>query len=345
MRLCDIKGNPVWHDCRTGFGDMLRSALLDIPVIAAHGPIYEKDPAEEILAPFRRSAAQTDWVLEEIQLAPKEILEKARLVRTKEVERLLGEFSSDLDVLYDWSRAGLVLEIARRWGVNVFARGILHLNWKLKGTVTGRFGCDSIKDQNWMFNPLSLGPDDRWRIEPRDFDRHIVVLDFKGMDVCSMISIVPGLAEIYDGYPDPHLRTAEITGLSRENAKQGFLSWAYGASFAAFPKIGKAFDDSFPFVKSFTKNKSHGDFARKVQETSARAFRAALSRALPLLVTEDHIPMMAVHDELSIDSKIDSMNSIDKIVCALESGASDRIGVPYRIGMQTGSNYEEAKMK
>lgn len=342
----EVLGTPIWHDCRTGFGDMLRRALVDRPVIAALGPIYDKDPAEDLLAPFHRSSRETGWTLEESGSVPESFLERARTLRTAAIDVVGARLESLHADLIDWARAGLVLEIARRRGIEVAGRGMMRPNWKLNGTVTGRFGCEPVhgKDsegRSWAFNPLSLGPDDRWRIRPSDAIREIAVLDFRGMDVCSMISIVPGLFEIYNGHPDPHQRTAELTGLTREEAKLGFLSWAYGA--ALEPRLIDAFVKAFPPVRQFTRGMEHGDFPRMVQMTSALAFRAALSRALPLLVTENHIPMFAVHDELTIDSSPLGLDRIDSVVKALESGASDRIGVPYRVGVSTGYTYADAK--
>lgn len=327
---------------------MLRRALNGEPIIAALGPIYERDPAVELLAPFHRSVEETGWFREEGQLAPDSILGRTCKLRGDEVNRIVDRLEPIHDDLVDWARAGLVLEVARRRGIDVIGRGLLRPNWKLRGTVTGRFGCEPVRgedsdDHAWVFNPLSLGPDDRWRIRPSDALREIAVLDFRGMDVCSMVSIVPGLAETYDGHPDPHQRTAELTGLSRDNAKQGFLSWAYGASFAAAPDVGRAFDRSFPSIKEFTRGMEHGDFPRMVQMTSALAFRAALSRALPLLVVERYVPMFAVHDELVVDSTVLGLDRISDLTDALEGGASDRIGVRYRVGVSTGYTYAKAK--
>ena len=348
MRLHgDVNGTPVWHDCRTGFGEMLRLTLSDHDVIAAHGPIYVDDPAASLFEPFQRSARETGWICDEATLAPSSFLERARKLRDDALSMASGLDSIRVD-LVDWARAGLVLEIARRRGVRVKGRGLMQPTWRLRGTVTGRFGCDPVRGENpdgttWVFNPLSLGPDDRPRIVPSDAVREIAVLDFRGMDVCSMISIVPGLAEVYDGHPDPHQRTAELTGLSRANAKQGFLSWAYGASFAAQPDVGRAFDATFPSIRSFTRGLAFGDFPRMVQMTSAVAFRSALSRALPLLVGERYIPMFVVHDELTVDVSPVGLDKIDALVSVLEQGARDRIGVRYHVGISTGYTYEEAK--
>lgn len=345
-----VRSTPIWHDCRTGFGDMLRRALGNEPVIAALGPIYESDPAGDLMAPFLRSARETDWVLEEDRLVPKSFLDKACVLRGERIDLVSDRLGDMHDDLVDWARAGLVLEVARRHGVNAAGRGLMRPSWKLNGTVTGRFGCEPVRGKDrdgrpWTFNPLSLGPDDRWRVRPSDAVREIAVLDFRGMDVCSMVSIVPGLAAIYDGHVDPHQRTADLTGLSRDDAKIGFLSWAYGVSFAAAPQVGLAFDRVFPQVREFTRGMDHGDFPRMVQMTSALAFRAALSRALPQLVTEQYIPMFVVHDELTVDSSPIGIDRISGLSSALESGASDRIGVRYRVGVSTGYTYDDAKGK
>lgn len=347
MRLnAQLEGTPIWHDCRTGFGGMLRRALADQPVIAAFGPIYETDPAGSLLEPFRRSARECQVELEEFDLAPDWCLIRCHQLRSAAIDPV--RLVDCHDSLVDWARAGLVLEIARRRGISVTGRGLLRPNWKLRGTITGRFGCEPVKGEDtdgslWFFNPLSLGPDDRRRIHPSDSARQIVVLDFRGMDVCSMLSIVPGLSDVYAGHSDPHQRTADLTGLSRSDAKQGFLSWAYGASFAAAPGIGEVFNRTFPMVREFTRGMQFGDFPRMVQMTSAVAFRAALSRALPLLVGERYFPMFAVHDELTVDSTNAGVYAISDLVDSLRTGASERIGVPYDVGVSIGCTYEEAK--
>ncbi len=321
---------------------MLRLALNGVPVIAAHGPIYDTDPAGDVLAPFIRSATESGWpISDEGMLVPDHVLERVRRMRTEALD--VERFESAHDDLVDWARAGLVLEVSRRHGIVAMGRGTLRPSWKLCGTVTGRFGVDPVRGPGWTFNPHSLGPDDRRRIRPSDHTRMIAVLDFRGMDVCSMISIVPGLSDVFSGHPDPHQRTADLTGLARENAKAGFLSWAYGASFAASPLVGRTFDESFPQVRDFTRGMEHGDFPRMVQMTSALAFRAALSRALPMLVGNNHVPMFTVHDELVLDCSEIGLDSIGQLVHILESGASDRIGVSYRVGVSTGYTYEEAK--
>jgi hypothetical protein len=329
---------------------MLRRALRGIPVIAGFGPIYETDPGEVLLAPFRRSAIESGWEgLEESGLAPDSVLGAVREMRSTAVDSFGDRLLEEHGDLVDWARAGLVLEVARRHGVNVIRRGLLRPNWRLRGTVTGRFGVeplrgfDRVSGRNWVFNPLSLGPDDRPLIRASDACRQVAVLDFRGMDVCSMVSIVPGLAEIYAGHDDPHQRTADLTGLTRAAAKQGFLSWAYGASFAAMPEVGRAFDVTFPSVKAFTRGMDHGDFPRMVQMTSALAFRAALSRALPMLVGMHHLPMFVVHDELVVDCSELGLDMIGGLVSELESGASERVGVSYRVGVSTGYTYGEAK--
>jgi len=351
---------PVWHDCRSGFGEMLRRALLGSPVIAALGPLYHVDPAEAIVAPFARSAVETDWIITSEQLVPLETMERVRALRDSECIRSFDRlkqggsplwFEGGSQVVSDlvhWARAGLVLEIAHLRGINVLERGLLHPIWKLRGTATGRFGVEPARGTcpdgtRWTFNPLSLGPDDRIRIRPNGPDRKICVIDFRGMDVCSMISLVPGLSETYAGSTDHHQRTSELTGLSRDDAKLYFLSWAYGASLSR--SISDVFDRTFPMVREFIRGMEHGEFPRTVQAVSSLAFRSALSEALPLLVGDDVVPMFTVHDELVIDCNAVGLESVPGLIIALETGASNRIGVPYRVGLSSGQTYDEAKSK
>lgn len=330
---------------------MLRRALTNQSIIAAFGPIYNIDPAAGLMAVFHRTAHETGWSCEEDGLVPDPVLDRARNLRTAAVRTASERLEVVHDDLVDWARAGLVLEVARRHGIHVIGRGILRPNWRLNGTVTGRFGCESTRGndgKSWSFNPLSIGPDDRMRIRPSDACRNIAVLDFSGMDVCSMISIVPGLSRIYDGSWDMHQRTADLTGLPRHIAKQSFLAWAYGSSIES-DVMGK-FNETFVPIREFVSGLEHGDFPRMVQMTSAVAFRAALSRALPLLVSNDMIPMFSVHDELTIDCSDMGLSALrvrdgtgEGLADALESGASKRIGVPYHVNVSVGYTYEEAK--
>lgn len=359
MRLrTDILGVPVWHDCRGGFSEMVRRAIADGPIIAAHGPIYEEDPADQLLVPFRRTARETDWQdLDESSLVPESILGRMQKLRDEASSRIAGSMGFDHGVadLIDWARAGLVLEIARRAGISVSGRGVLRPEWRLKGTVTGRFGCEPVRGEDggkrWSFNPLSLGPDDRWRVHPSDAVRHIAVLDFKAMDLCSMLSLVPGMSERYRDAPDPHLRTAEIiTGgmgdpsLSlwpiRDAVKREIFVHAYGGESA----IKEELSHYLPEL-DYLRDMPSGEAGRLVQSRSALAFRAALSRVLPHIVRELHhyLPMFTVHDELVLDCSEVGIDRIGEVVSLLEAGASDRLGVPYRVGVSTGYTYEDAK--
>lgn len=337
---------------------MIRRAVAGQPVIAAHGPIYEEDPADQLMVPFKRSARETDWQgLDEPSLVPESTLDRMRSVRDESVGRIAGSMDFDHGImdLIDWTRAGLILEIARRAGINVNGRGIMRPEWRLKGTVTGRFGCEPVRGEEggvrWAFNPLSLGPDDRRRIHPSDAVRHIAVLDFKAMDLCSMLSLVPGMSERYQDAPDPHLRTAEIItegmgdpSLSlwsiRDAAKREIFVHAYGGESA----IKEELAHYLPELDRL-REMPPGEAGRMVQSQSALAFRAALSRALPHIVSESihYLPMFTVHDELVLDCSEIGIDRIDGVVSLLEAGASERIGVPYRVGVSTGYTYEEAK--
>jgi hypothetical protein len=221
--------------------------------------------------------------------------------------------------------------------------------------MTGRFGCEPVRGEiggvRWSFNPLSLGPDDRWRIRASDAVRHIAVLDFKAMDLCSMLSLVPGMGERYVDAIDPHLRTAEIiTGgmgdpsLSllpiRDAVKKEIFVHAYGGESA----IKEELEHYLPELQ-YLRAMPQGEAGRLVQTQSAIAFRAALSRVLPHIVRELHhyIPMFTVHDELVLDCSELGLDRIGEVVSLLEAGASERVGVPYRVGVSTGYTYEEAK--
>lgn len=329
----DVGGLRVHHDIHTSFGPLLRDALRGIPVAVALGPIYEKDPAAEILAPFKRSALETEWnIADERDLAPEHVLREARSAR-------IWAMPSEMphaEWLDDWTRAGLVLEIARRRGIRVKGRGTIHVPWKLKGTVTGRFGTEPVRGVGWTFNPLSLGPDDRWRIESAQDGGEIAVIDFRAMDLCSMVAIVPGLKFRYRDEPT-HEMTAQLTGLPRDVAKLELFVHAYGGN----SQYGPLFDDVIPELK-ILRSREHGEGARMVQTVSAQAFRAALSTALPLLIDDTVRPLFTVHDELTLDASGDSTDQVRAISKAMEVGASQRIGVSYRTALYWGTTYAEA---
>lgn len=341
MKLDFLVGEvPVFHSVREDFGDLLRMALRDEKAVAALGPLYEDDPAADLLRPFVRSMHETGWAVHaEGMLAPDEVLARAKVLRDEVGAKINWSSAQDL---IEWTRAGLVLEIARRRGVRFAGRGLIHFDWKMRGTVTGRFGCETHRSVGgWSANPLTLNIDERRRIVASDAVRSVVVLDFKAMDVCSMTAIVPGLGEIMEGHPDPYSRVAELTGLSRDKAKLSFLTWAYGG--VVEPYILDELWRCFRPISDFTKHLDHGQFPRMVQTVSAQAFRAGLSMALPKLVGELWIPMFCVHDELALDTSEWGLDRIKEVQSALEIGASQTIGAPYRVGVSAGYTYEEAK--
>lgn len=336
-------GADVYHSVREDFGDLLRGALNSERVISAMGPFYSEDPARDVLAPFQRSARETRWSIQsEKDLAPDEILEKVRQVRTVAgVQGVQG--ITDPNEPLDWTRAGLVLEIARRRGVKFVGRGTAHFDWKMRGTVTGRFGCETHREPGWSVNPLSMGEEDRRRLVPSDATRMIAVFDFKAMDVCSMGVIIPEFAKVLGDHPDPYTRIKEAAHLSaaRDVVKLNFLTWAYGGKID--PSLQIVFEHDLWQVGNYVAGLQHGEFPRKVQATSAIAFRAALSRALPLLTDIHFIPMLTVHDELALDVSEVGLDRLGEVSKALEEGASQRLGRPYRVGIKTGYTYEEAK--
>ncbi len=334
-------GIPTFHSVREDFGEVARLALRDEAVIVALGPIYDADPAETLLAPFRRSCIETEVEpANEAQLAPDWALVEAERLRSAAVA---GSELGHSDDLANWARAGLVLEIARRRGVH-FGSRVAHFNWKLRGTVTGRFGCETFRTPTGEgINPLTMNEEWRKRCRPSAAEREIVVLDFKAMDVCSMAALVPEFASRLNRHPDPYTRITELmdTNLDRDLIKLNFLTWAYGG--VADFDLGAKFRATFPEIFDFARPLEHGDFPRMVQTVSAQAFRSGLSRALPLLTGDRTIPMFCVHDELALDVSPAGLDQIHDVAWALEQGASQTIGSPYRVGVSTGYTYFEAK--
>lgn len=345
MRLIDIDHDTsIFHCVRDSSTEMIAGIFAGKTVIAALGPIYHQDPAASLLLPFFRCAEETGWKVNESTLAPSSIMEKAREARIKSIDL---SSSAPIDELSEWTRAGLLLEICRARGINYDGHGLIHVPWRLRGTVTGRFGTEPVRlidkssGRPWTFNPLSLTENQRMEIVPRSSDSQIVSMDFRAMDLCSMISIVPGLAERYQGCHDGdlHARTAEILGggISRNSAKDQIFVYAYGGRSPLAPQ----FERAMPQLSRFRSD----TFARQVQSQSARAFRAALSRAFPLLLGERVIPLFTVHDELVLECFDSSRNLLPEISKALEDGATQRIGVPFRVNFRVGRSYEDAKGK
>lgn len=351
MRVLELPdGTQVYHDLRGSLLPIVALCLRGRGAIAALGPIYDQDPATEVLRPFRRSAQESGWAREDVgrDLCPEWAWEQARLLRGAGVSRCLDVlFEGGVADLVDWTRAGVVLEMARMRGIRVVGRGLVHVPWRLKGTVTGRFGTEPVRGPDWTFNPLSLGPDDRWRIRP-DFGRRLAVLDFQAMDLCSMVSLVPGLAPRYAESRDMHMATVfHLFGQDyslhdapalRALAKEQIFVHAYGGQ----SSLRQEFERVLPEL-DWLRRMPHGDGARRVQAQSARAFRAALSRVMPLLLGDGVSPLFTVHDELALEYSEECSGELAGVAKAMEEGASQTIGVPYHVGLSTGVSYEEAK--
>lgn len=334
------------HSASESFSALLSLTLRGKPAIAALGPLYAEDPAVELLAPFRRSADATGWRTSDLTLAPEWTIERARSLRREAAVGnldLLFEDSDGFRELEEWTRAGLLLGVCQARGVNYRDRGLIRVPWRLRGTVTGRFGTHSVRGDGWTFNPLSLSERDRRCVVPRSPGRGIAVLDFRAMDLCSMISLVPGLSQRYHGAGDPHLRTAELlsaggTVKSRDDAKLQVFVHAYGGN----SYLSRDFERLLPEL-SWIREKRDGEGARLVQSQSARAFRAALSAILPEMLGEELLPLFTVHDELALEYDLSHESRLSDIASAMSSAASSRIGVGYSVSISTGMSYDEAK--
>lgn len=375
MRLVSFNdGGALMHSVHESFASLLSLTLRGKTAIAALGPIYTADPAAALLVPFQRSAVESGWQVTADTLAPKEIAERTRRLRCEAAAKdltLLFDQSDGFKELIEWTRAGLLLEICRANGINYTGRGLIQVPWRLNGTVTGRFGTEPVRGETagsgWTFNPLSLGPNDRASIVPRGPGRRICVMDFRAMDLCSMVSLVPGLSLRYEqpesieamcggvSVPGPSDRIVDLHAVTvrhlfghdyslhdfhriRTHVKEQIFVHAYGGN----SDLRRDFQQKLPEL-DWLRNKPHGEGARLVQSQSARAFRAALSEALPLLLQPEVMPLFTVHDELALEYSETHSSELAKVAMALEKGASQRIGMPYSVGVSTGLTYEEAK--
>lgn len=332
----------IHHSIHTDFWELLRAAvypptpLESGSVVAALGLIYKEDPAAELLAPYARSVREVGTFLDEEDngFAPPWVMQKAYNLRATAIDVWFEQDHPSLihDELDIWTRAGLVLEIGSRHGINYY--GCLRRpKWRLNGTVTTRFG---LEHGSW--NPMVIAKEDRFRLKPSGPTRHLAVIDFVAIDLCSMLSIVPGLKERYEGASDLHDRTAELIGLERFRAKNNLFIHAYGGH----SLYQSAFEDKLPELGWLRDKEPHGTGARLVQTESAKRFRCALSEALPLLVGSDVRPMFTVHDELVLDVSEDSDHLVQDVALAMSTGAS-RGTVHYRTKVTLGNNYDEAK--
>jgi hypothetical protein len=333
MRIFDAERYTVFHSVREDFGPLMRSVFKDDgkPAVAALGPIYD-DPATDVLAPFIRSAKEAGLDPDSVKvLAPRWALERAQALRmTSVLEWGATASEQDWGDVYDWTRAGLVLEIASRLGIPLRNGAKAHVRWRLRGTVTGRFGVEP-----GSFNPLTISHEHRSMIVAGGPTRDVVILDFRAMDLCSIISLFPSLQERYAGAEDPHARTADLIGVDRDAAKKELFVFAYGGRSPYQDQLSERFPELVPVRGAV--------LARQVQEKSAIAFRAGLSRALPFLFGDHVRPMFTVHDELVLDVERDHVGDVCHVIRALEQGASERNGVPYSVSMRVGRDYAEAK--
>lgn len=329
----------VYHSVSEDFSVLIRAALAGQSTFVGLGPIYGEDPASSILAPLIRSAREAG--LDPDKMSPTELfsdsaIRRATASRTSAVVSWSNEaLEHDWTDVCHWTRAGLVLEVSRRRGVPT-KTGRKHVRWKMRGTVTGRFGVEP----GGKFNPLVIPKDERSNVCPGK-GRSVAVIDFKAMDLASMISLAPGLKERYMGAEDLHQRTADILGIDRDHAKREVFVHAYGGN----SSYKREFERHLPELRYIrgTTFEEAGANARLVQKTSATAFKAGLARALPLLVEEAVCPMFTVHDELALDILSGHEADAAEVAKALSDGASERIGVPYTTGMTIGSDYSEAK--
>lgn len=334
----------IYHTLnRISFPNALKTALCGEPVGVALGPIYREDPAHELLAPFVRSAEQSGWRFDEHSGVPDWIIPKIAELRSSAIaNRTISD--EDLD---DWGRAALVLKIATLRGIPVQGWKTLHPEWKMNATVTGRFGVESIRGAEWpkAFNAMTIPRDRRHLIVPSAPGRSIWTIDFKAMDVCSMVTIVPGVNIRYKGAQDMHERTAQllfekeiVTPEERETAKAEIWVHAYGGH----SNLKHLFEKNIPELDWF-RSLPHGEGARRIQSASARAFRAGLAFSLEFLTGETAMPMFVVHDELVLDVSDELSEIVNTIALRMRLGAERRMGKPYMTSVSRGATYADAK--
>ena len=353
MRL-ELPGTTIYHDYSQAFPLLLEATRRGQRVIGAWGPIYREDPAAEVVASFKHSAEETGWDLDESdgpQFMPEWAFIRSKRLRQAAVDSWVkGSIDQDLDELDRWTRAGMVLEIARLRGVRVKGLGLAKVRWSLKGTETGRFGATPWgRSAIWPngFNPLTIPNHQRDLVLPSSDDRFVCAIDFRAIDLVSMTKIVPGLAARYEDCDDLHARTVELlfgkkaaslVPEARDMCKREVFVHAYGGE----SRLRRSFEEMIPELQ-WLRDMPDGQGPRAVQSLSARAFRSGLAAAMPLLLSQSVMPMFAVHDELVIDVHPDSLPEAMHISSVIESGASLAVGATYTTKVKWGRNYMEAK--
>lgn len=316
--------------------------------MAADRIIYEKDPASSFLDPFRRSQDYSGYgPLDPEALAPKWALERADEIRNDLGSYLLESKAVNIQSAIRCTRALLVHVIASKAGWR-FDGEIFHPDWWANGTETGRFGVSSFKriraSRVRSISPHRIWEEDRCFVVPSAPDRQIAVLDFKAMDLGSMISMVPELLQRYQSLgpiTDLHQRTAELLGenVTREQAKLELFRHAYGGK----SELAQLFRDRIPELVWFSSEPA-ANAGRAVQTKSSEVFKSALSRALPLLTSLEAVPMFTVHDELVLDVEGGRNGAVwaSEVAHEMERGAAE-LGSPCKVEVKIGSDYGAAK--
>lgn len=345
----------VAHSVDDALDELLEATATGQQFVAGLGPIYRQDPAASVLEPFRRSAEASGWsAIGEQGLAPDWALKRARGLRSDACSRWLDKSSADDRLTaVEWTRAGLVLGVASRRGFKFGGRQI-HPRWDLNATITTRFGSstEELPFSPWRICPLRIAAEHRRMVRPSSPGRHIAVMDFRAMDLCSMLSLpnAGALRARYDGSSDYHFRTAQllwgrddVAAAERELAKEQLFVYAYGGR----SELHDVFEARIPELKLIRalNDNEPGEAARVVQRRSAETFRTALSAALLLLTSDAVAPMFVVHDELviDVDSGHAALLEASGVAAAMESSATRATGVGHAVDISVGDDYGSAK--
>lgn len=330
--------SPVYHSVDEDFNRMIDCAVNGKNVYAALGPIYKTDPAKSVVDPFILSAKNSFYKsLSDDLLFPADAYERIKSIRNSAIDRSSLNFQE----INEWTRAGLFLHIASKYGVKIAKYGMIHPKWNLNATETTRFGVETVKIKDRSINLLSLNDDIRNHIIPSDSIREIAVLDFIAIDFCSIEVLFGIKRETFDPYESIAIKL----NCERKEAKVAFLSWCYGST-AIEQNKRLILEKSFPSIAEEIKKNEHGFVARLVQTASASIFRTALSSILPKVYNSiDFIPMFTVHDEIVLDisPRAIDMGLLDDIKSTIENAVNIKSNYQYCIRISTGYTYGEAK--
>lgn len=323
-----------YHSIRQNQYEVFNDLKNNKNFIVCSGPVYKTDPAASLIEPFIKSCEISNYKFDE-SIIPKGIQQSFNDNRKSYIEKSINQ--NDINNLLNWSLYAAVLENAYINGVSV---GInkLHVDYVLNNTITSRDGYVTTHD----FNPHFITNEFSHYIKPSDYLRNVVILDFKAMDVFSMMTLFPSVSKFFEDTNDPYSVISSMCSIERKEAKISFLKWAYGGKISS--DIEVKFINNFNEIFECSRKLQHGEFARTVQTVSSIIFRASIASVAKELIFSKHfIPMFTIHDSIILDTSDYGIENIKTVIDKMEQKTFTESGIKYRISLNCGYTYFEAK--